>query len=77
MHESTAQSRFITEEQGDDIRRYASVLVTIGRNPDNPDQVESNLLVNPTMTHICSLQTAHLLRDIADRLDVRHAAGEC
>ncbi|NKV07794.1 hypothetical protein GS892_15415 [Rhodococcus hoagii] len=47
MPDSTSRPTMITREKGEDIRRYATATLTVGRNPDNPEEVRSDLVVDP------------------------------
>ncbi|NKV08557.1 hypothetical protein GS935_20150 [Rhodococcus hoagii] len=77
MPDSTSRPTMITREKGEDIRRYATATLTVGRNPDNPEEVRSDLVVDPLMPPICSLRLAHILRDIADHLEAVHGVEGC
>ncbi|NKV70872.1 hypothetical protein GS941_21025 [Rhodococcus hoagii] len=63
--------------ESEDIRRYATATLSVGRNPDNPDEIRSSLVTDVTMPPICSLKLAYILRDVADHLEAMHEAGEC
>ncbi|WP_139813393.1 hypothetical protein [Prescottella equi] len=77
MPDSTAQPTMITRAESEDIRRYATATLSVGRNPDNPDEIRSSLVTDVTMPPTCSLKLAHILRDVADHLETAHEAGEC
>lgn len=60
-----------------DTFRYATTIVGIGPDPDNPERAFGQIVAVPGRNPICLLQQAQILREMADKMDAAHAAGMC
>lgn len=60
-----------------DMVRYATTLVSIGVNPDDPAECRIAFVSNSENTHICLTQQAAMLRNLADKFDEVHGPDGC
>lgn len=56
-----------------DVVRYASVVVGVGYDPDDPEQAFVRSTARSSKRYLCELQIAQLLRTIADRFEANHS----
>lgn len=73
----SGQSQGLTREKADDILRYASAVVMIATDPDNPTRTRVDVIQVPHRRPICLLEQAEALREVADELVAAHNAGRC
>ncbi|WP_407107826.1 hypothetical protein [Rhodococcus aetherivorans] len=67
-----------TEAQIADFQRYASTIITIGVDPDNPDRPKLNVALNIAGRRpLCLALQAALLRDAALELAKLHGPDRC
>lgn len=68
-----AEIRTTHEANVPELLRYATTVVTIGVDPDNPHKGRVDIVPVPGNMPICFATQAAMLRTIADQLDALHA----
>ncbi len=67
-----------TEAKVKDLLSYASSIVTIGVDPDNPpEKTRIDFVHLEHRRPICLAIQAKTLRDLANKLDAAHGSGQC
>jgi hypothetical protein len=67
----------VDEAKVNDLLRYASAVVTLGVDPDNPDRAKVDIVQLGHRRPICLNVQAVMLIDLAQNLAEAHGEGRC
>jgi len=67
----------LTDAKFTDMHRYASAIVMLGVDPDNPSVPRVDAVQMLGRPQICLLAQAAMLRDIANKLESAHGPSQC